>query len=501
MLANKRSIFDVFKCYKLSENVFLPPLMDNGYILVKNILYEVDKASVRFLKSLPLTRKHINNYLSGIYNRKLMDLLIADLLELKVMAPERWLKIVHLRIKDLILKQVKQITARIKSLFGVYLLTAKCFLIKRKLRNLNRTKNIAKYNNSKTVLLIAFGGIGDMVLMTPMLQVLKKIMPDASIDVIVKAKYAGFFKSCPLIDHIIKYPGSCHVFKWLGKPSTFLISLYQKYDITIGCCEHFGGTCRWFTGKALLYLIDADMRISTIDRVSSKYPRITKYFLTDGIEERYEHEATRMLRLLKPLGASHREHQAAVWEGTKNKSTPNKFNLPMEFDSATCMVGISPFTRIGKQWPIDRYAKLIRYLLSNFTVRVILLGTKKNRQEAAILRCLIGENNNVMDLTGMTSTEELITVIKALSLLISPDSGPAHIAAACRIPEIVLFGRTNPHRYSPWMNRKLLVLRTWSKKVEDISVSVVCKASCKFLVEINKHFLDSQLNQELVHRK
>jgi ADP-heptose:LPS heptosyltransferase len=498
MVAKSCSIFDVFKCYKLSDNVFLPLVADKGYILVKHELYEVDKLMFQLLKSLPLTRKYINNCLS-YYNKKHIDLLINNFLERNIIKPESWFNIVRLRITTLFHRYFKQVVAYPKRLFDVYLLAAKCYLIKRKLHGLKVDIDLIESNKPTTILLILYGGIGDIVLATPMLQVLKKIIPRALIDVVIKAKYASFLEPCPLINRIIIYPGYRNVYKWPGKPSPFLMSLYQKYDITIGCCEHFGGACRWFTGKALSYLIDAKMRIGTLDRVSVKYPYITKHFLTHGIEERYEHEAIRMLRLLKPLGAVHFEHRAAVWGEAGDESTLNKFNLSPEVDSNTYMVGVSPFTGIGKQWPIDRYAKLIKYLLSNFNVTVILLGTKKNQQEAAILRCLIGENDNVIDLTGMTSAKELITIISTLSLLVSPDSGPAHIAAACQIAEIVLFGHTNPHRYRPWMNQKSVLLRARSKKVEDISEAVVCKIACKILVENNEHTSDLQQSEKSAH--
>ena len=163
------------------------------------------------------------------------------------------------------------------------MLIGKCYIIKRKLQKTNIVQKTGRNNGNKKVLLIGFGGIGDMVLMTPMLQALTEAIPGVSVDVITKSKYVDFFKTCPLVNCVIKYPGNRRVYKWVGKPSTFVTSLYRQYDITIGCCEHFGGTCRWFTGKALSYLIDANMRIGTLDKLSRKYFRISKYFLNAGL--------------------------------------------------------------------------------------------------------------------------------------------------------------------------------------------------------------------------
>ena len=491
MITEYYPFFCFFRYYKLSSTVFLPSVTDNGYVLVKDELFEIDELAKNFLKRLPLTKKEAMRHLSVNYNQKDADLLIRDFLKLDIIESGSGFNVTCLSLNTFFSQCIREFTNYIKGFVGVYPLTIKCYLIKRKLRRLKGTLDPTANDKPKTILLIMYGGIGDMVLASPMLQCLKENMPNTLIDVVVKAKYASFLESCPLINRIIKYPGNRHAFKWLGKPSRFLMLLYQKYDITIGCCEHFGGNCRWFTGKALNYLVDADMRIGTLDRVSCKHTYITRLFLTHGVKEYYEHEAIRMLRLLEPMGVAYSKHRATVWENRKGESAIEKFNISTRLSSTTYTIGISPFTGIQKQWPLDRYAKIIEYLSLNYDATVILLGAKRNLQEAAILRCLVGKNDNIINLTGMTTTKDLITIIRRLSLLISPDSGPAHIATACQIPEIVLFGYTNPHRYCPWMNPKSTLLRTQTRKVRDISVDIVCKAIQDILVNNNKHIFQS----------
>lgn len=468
------------KYYRLSDEVFVPPTAEANQFFLNDDVFEIDKSVKQILKSLPLRRGDIDKLFMSSYDQQDIDALIEELLQLNVIEPMSLHSYVWSHFISHLNKKINRSICRLQGIFGVYMLIGKCYIIKRKLQKTNIVQKTGRNNGNKKVLLIGFGGIGDMVLMTPMLQALTEAIPGVSVDVITKSKYVDFFKTCPLVNCVIKYPGNRRVYKWVGKPSTFVTSLYRQYDITIGCCEHFGGTCRWFTGKALSYLIDANMRIGTLDKLSRKYFRISKYFLTHGIEERYEHEAKRMLRLLEPFGTVCFRQQAKIWSSVDSQYVFGKLNLINKINSRRYLIGISPFSGIAKQWPIDRYAKLIKILLTNLDTAIVLLGTKRHFREASILRLLVN-NANLIDLTGQTSTKELVAIIGSLSLLVSPDSGPAHIAAACQVPEVVLFGYTNPYRYHPWMNEALTLIRMPSRNIKDINVDVVYESILKLL--------------------
>jgi ADP-heptose:LPS heptosyltransferase len=58
--------------------------------------------------------------------------------------------------------------------------------------------------------------------------------------------------------------------------------------------------------------------------------------------------------------------------------------------------------------------------------------------------------SQIIDLSGQTDIPLLTGVLSGARLVISNDTGPAHIAAALNVPVIVIFGPTNPARISPY---------------------------------------------------
>lgn len=326
-----------------------------------------------------------------------------------------------------------------------------------------------------------------MILSTPMLCLLRRVYRGAVIDVITKAKYAGFFEGCPLVNQVIKWPGNSAVFGILGPPCQLLESIYRKYDITISCVEHFGGAYRWFTGKAISYLSEAPVRIGTLDGITRKYPRIARRFLTQGVEQRREHEARRMLKLLGPLGINNTREPARIWISRRDQRELDKI-YPLKNASRTRknLVGVSPFTVLPRQWPYERWSGLIDYLIEEEKATVVMLGARQNCDDAVFLVHMCKNKDKIVSLVGKTTLGSLGAVINLLSLLITHDSGPAHFAAALQVPEIVLFAWANPGRCGPWQNKASLVIRNPSLRIADIALAEVCQAARQMLEKGNK---------------
>jgi len=100
-----------------------------------------------------------------------------------------------------------------------------------------------------------------------------------------------------------------------------------------------------------------------------------------------------------------------------------------------------------KRWPAASFAALVRALVPGTFGRVAVVGTAGDRgHAAAIAREVDGvaDRSPVLDLTGRTTTAELVAVLARAALLVANDSAPAHIAAALGRPVVSLFGPTVP---------------------------------------------------------
>jgi heptosyltransferase-2 len=102
----------------------------------------------------------------------------------------------------------------------------------------------------------------------------------------------------------------------------------------------------------------------------------------------------------------------------------------------------------AKRWPAQRYAALADRLIDELGATVLLVGSA-GEAEVALEVSRQMRHEPVM-LTGQTNLAELIAVLSLVDLLVTNDTGPAHIASALGRPTLVIFGPTNPLTTRPF---------------------------------------------------
>ena len=113
---------------------------------------------------------------------------------------------------------------------------------------------------------------------------------------------------------------------------------------------------------------------------------------------------------------------------------------------------------LKKDWPAGRYAPLARALAA-LGYRVLLVGGPSPRERAVADAVLAAPGTRAV--SGLSdSVRHMMWMVAGVDLLVSPDTGPLHLAQALGTPVIGLFGHTNPARVGPWRRfRKLVVDR------------------------------------------
>jgi heptosyltransferase-2 len=101
----------------------------------------------------------------------------------------------------------------------------------------------------------------------------------------------------------------------------------------------------------------------------------------------------------------------------------------------------------AKRWQTESYAKLNDRLQSEFGANVILIGDQSELDVS--LEVVEKSKINPIVLTGKTSLAESTAILSLCDLLVSNDTGPAHISAALGTKTIVIFGPTNPNTTHP----------------------------------------------------
>ncbi len=107
-------------------------------------------------------------------------------------------------------------------------------------------------------------------------------------------------------------------------------------------------------------------------------------------------------------------------------------------------IGIAPFAQYDtKVYPLDLMQEVIDALATNKNHTVFLFGGGQKEKEQ--LQTLVGNKTNVWNMAGKIPFQEELHLISNLDVMLSMDSGNAHIAAMLGVPVVTLWGATHPY--------------------------------------------------------
>ncbi len=131
-----------------------------------------------------------------------------------------------------------------------------------------------------------------------------------------------------------------------------------------------------------------------------------------------------------------------------------------KFKFARKSLGLAPGAAFGsaKRWRVEGFVEVARELSTEFDV--VLFGGKEEREICEDIANKLAKSGVACEnLAGKTSVGELCQKVAGLSLFVSNDSGPMHIAAAFGVPTVAVFGPTKCDETSPFGNEKAVVVR------------------------------------------
>ncbi len=102
----------------------------------------------------------------------------------------------------------------------------------------------------------------------------------------------------------------------------------------------------------------------------------------------------------------------------------------------------------AKRWPSAAYAALADQLVEVAGVCIVIIGA---REELDITNEVVGQMRmRPVVFTGETTLAQSVAILSLVDLLVTNDTGPAHVAAALSRPTLVIFGPTNPLTTRPF---------------------------------------------------
>ena len=110
-----------------------------------------------------------------------------------------------------------------------------------------------------------------------------------------------------------------------------------------------------------------------------------------------------------------------------------------------------------RNWSVQGYAALADHAASAHGMRVVLVGGRSSLEAQMGAAIAAAAHAAVVNQIGKDTLPQLLGLMSRSTVLLSPDSGPAHMATMVGLPVIGLYAATNPQRAGPYYSRQWCV--------------------------------------------
>jgi ADP-heptose:LPS heptosyltransferase len=298
----------------------------------------------------------------------------------------------------------------------------------------------------RRIVVLRFGGIGDVVALTGLIRTLRQVYADAGITLVTSPYYAPVVNLNPDIERIILSEKICLTSSLRKNLEHFLklreIST-QPYDLAFFTHNDFYSLFFAFFLSAR-YKIGFDTNDRGFDFALTHSAPI--YTGSHPLAKRHEshHINEHFHNLLKVFhGKEIFPNQSRIFlhrgeiEKTRAWLTQRNLRSPL-------LVLVPGGTEAIKIWPIDRFAQLAEWCTRELDVSVLVLGGKG---EAKYFNWFGHIGSRVHFAAGQVPLRDSICLLKFADIVIGSDTGLIHAAAALDVPTITIFGPTPSSAY------------------------------------------------------
>lgn len=333
---------------------------------------------------------------------------------------------------------------------------------------------LSRLPEPRKVALLRASRIGDFVCATPAFRALRQAMPEAEITLIALPLVRELVARNTELDRFVAFPGWPGIAEQFYDPERAHEVLEglraERFDVAIQL--HGSG----FFSNQFLQEICAGVSAGFV-RPGDGGAGLDAALPMPGGNER-----DRLLALVRFLGApAHRvstEFPLVAQDHTAAAALLDGLASPL--------IGVHPGARNPSQrWPLENFLAAAGILSASMGGTVIVVGEERQ-----------GVLPGVVDLRGQTSLSVLGAVLDRLAVLLTNDSGPAHIAYALGTPSVTIFGATDPVQWGPPAGPHRVVMKEVHCRpcgapvcyldrpcTNEVSIALVCEAAISAMQE------------------
>ena len=293
----------------------------------------------------------------------------------------------------------------------------------------------------KKILIIQTASIGDVILITPVIEKLHLYYPDCQIDILIKKGYEGLFEEHPFLKNVLVWDKSKQKYSRLFQIWKRIRS--EKYDLVVNVQR--------FASTGLLTIFSGAAQTIGFDKNPLSCFFKTKIKHDIGLKDNYIHEVDRNLKLIETFTDA---------EHINPKLHPTKQNLEktsqLKEQKFICIAPASLW--FTKQYPIDQWIDLISKMDSDY--KIYLLGSTADFDLCENIKSNSG-SKNAINLAGKLNLLESAALMKDASMNFVNDSAPMHLCSAVDAKITAIYCSTIPEfGFGPLSNNTYIVQST-----------------------------------------
>ena len=297
----------------------------------------------------------------------------------------------------------------------------------------------------REICIVMLSAIGDAVHVLPVANALKRAWPESRITWIVQPVPHALVTGHPAIDELIVHRRRRGSSAWRSYRELMRAFAGRSFDLLLGLQVYF---------KAGLVTALAPARVKLgFDR---RRARDAQWLFTNRRIPPHppQHVQDQYFEFLEFLGV---DPEPVTWRlapTDAEREAQASFFAALDRPACAVVVGTS---RADKNWTADGYARVLERIEGEHGLRPVLVGGPAPEERRMADLVLASTRARVVDALG-DDVRRLMWLVSGSALVVTPDTGPLHIARAVGTPVVSLFGRTNPKRSGPYRAYQDLVV-------------------------------------------
>jgi len=330
----------------------------------------------------------------------------------------------------------------------------------------------------KRIVVIELAHLGDALVTTPAIRLLRNKFPNAHIAMVVSPWSKDIITGNPDIDEVILYRAS-----WFDRIEKKHFSLKETLLFV-----------RRLRGANFDLGIDmrCDIRVVLLMWLGKVKYRVGYGFTGGGfllsqvvpfdIEKRQaKHQIDHNINLVKSIGLGRKvdsaDRKMALYFSGADKGHIEEYLKANSITEEDFLIAIHPGAGLpSKCWPAEKFDLLIDKISKQYKAKIILVGGPDEVHLAE--KIAASRRVKVINAIGHTSLKQLMALLKICHLFIGGDSGLMHIASAAETPIVAIWsGKSKPSLWEPLSEQTVII----DKPLKDISVEDVLDGVLKQL--------------------